>query len=340
LIVNIQLLRGLAALAVAFYHAGYVIPGTVHTDFLGVPVFFVISGFIMTHITRESADAFLLRRAIRIAPLYWLASTFYAALVVVIYPLLSKQSDDIVTAASFLGDLFFIPRLDNSGAVVYPVLSVGWTLNLEMWFYLLFAAALTISQRLAPIMVAGAVGAVWFLGSLLPSPISFYAHNYVVFFPLGILVYYAAKFPIRPAAIGALTAVGGGAALIAFAATGSPAMGLVAPPLIVLGAVLLERGGFAFRYRLATALGSSSYALYLCHPFVIGAFREAAKRAAGFDMAYFLLPTLLAVVASAGAAWIIFNWVESPLLAYLRDGASAQRFVGFHADPKKRVLAK
>jgi len=52
MIINIQLLRGLAALAVAFYHAGYVIPGTIYTDFLGVPVFFVISGFIMTHYAR------------------------------------------------------------------------------------------------------------------------------------------------------------------------------------------------------------------------------------------------------------------------------------------------
>jgi exopolysaccharide production protein ExoZ len=78
MISNIQLLRGLAALAVAFYHAGYVIPGTTHTDFLGVPVFFVISGFIMTHITRASSDDFLLHRLIRIVPLYWLATAFYA----------------------------------------------------------------------------------------------------------------------------------------------------------------------------------------------------------------------------------------------------------------------
>jgi hypothetical protein len=76
MIINIQLLRGLAALAVAFYHAGYVIPGTVYTDFLGVPVFFVISGFIMTHITRASSDGFLLHRLIRIVPLYWLATAF------------------------------------------------------------------------------------------------------------------------------------------------------------------------------------------------------------------------------------------------------------------------
>ena len=67
-----------------------------------------------------------------------------------IYPAIGKQSDNIVTAATLLSDLFFIPRLDSSGAVIYPVLSVGWTLSLEMYFYLLFAGALQINRRAAP----------------------------------------------------------------------------------------------------------------------------------------------------------------------------------------------
>lgn len=320
MIINIQLLRGLAALAVAFYHAGYVIPGTTHPDFLGVPVFFVISGFIMTHITRASADDFLLHRLIRIVPLYWLATAFYAVLVVVIYPAIGKQSDNIVTVTTLLRDLFFIPRLDGGGAVIYPVLSVGWTLNLEMYFYLLFAAVLHVSRRAAPAIVAVVVLVVWLAGLCfhLPSPVGFYAHNYVIYFPLGIGIYYAAQLPTRQAGIGMLAAFAGAAALIGFAITDRQSMGLVAPPLIVLGAILLERGGLVCRYRLALALGASSYALYLCHPFFIGLLREAAKRAANFDMTAHLSAALLAVGLSAGAAWLIFRWIESPLLAYFR----------------------
>jgi exopolysaccharide production protein ExoZ len=320
MIINIQLLRGLAALAVAFYHAGYVIPGTIYTDFLGVPVFFVISGFIMTHITRESSNEFLLHRLIRIVPLYWLATAFYAALVVVIYPLIGKQSDNIVTIVSLLSDLFFIPRLDGGDAVIYPVLSVGWTLNLEMYFYLLFAGALHINRRAAPAIVAVAVFVVWLCGLYfhLPSPIGFYAHNYVVYFPLGIATYYATQLLTQQAKTGMLAAFVGAVALIGFAVTGRQSMGLAAPPLIVLGAVLLERSGLVCRNRLAMALGASSYALYLCHPFLIGLFREAAKRAGDFDMRVHLGAALLAVALSAGAAWLIFRWVEAPLLAYLR----------------------
>ena len=320
MVFNIQLLRGMAALAVAFYHAGYVIPGTTDTDYLGVAIFFVISGFIMTHITRASSDDFLLHRLIRIVPLYWLATACYAALVVVIYPLIGKQSDNIVTITSLLSDLFFIPRFDSSGAVIFPVLGVGWTLNLEMYFYLLFAGALCVNRRFAPAIVAVAVLVMWFLGLNfhLPSPFGFYAHSYVVYFSLGIATYYAAQLPIQQARIGMLAAFAGAAALVGFAITGLQSMGLVAPPCIVLGAVLLERSGFVCRYRLAMAMGASSYALYLCHSFVIGLSREVAKHAADFDMTTHLSAALLAVALSAGAAWLIFKWIEAPLLAYLR----------------------
>ena len=51
MISNIQVLRAFAALAVVFYHTGYFIDGRVHTDFQGVAVFFVISGFIMVYTT-------------------------------------------------------------------------------------------------------------------------------------------------------------------------------------------------------------------------------------------------------------------------------------------------
>jgi len=257
---------------------------------------------------------------IRIVPLYWLATAFYAAMVVVIYPLIGKQSDNIVTFASLLSDLFFIPRLDGSGVMIYPVLSVGWTLNLEMYFYLLFAGALHISRRAAPAIVAVAVFVVWLSGLYfhLPSPIGFYAHDYVVYFPLGIGTYYATQLLAQQTKIGVLAALAGAAALIGFATSGQHSMALVAPPLIVLGAVLLEQGGLACRYRLAMALGALSYALYLCHPFFIGLLREAAKRAADFDMTVHLWAALLAVALSAGAAWLIFKWIEAPLLAYLR----------------------
>ena len=65
---NLQLLRGFAALGVVFYHTDFRLAGDWHTDFSGVAIFFVISGFIMCFITRDDADGFLAKRFIRIVP--------------------------------------------------------------------------------------------------------------------------------------------------------------------------------------------------------------------------------------------------------------------------------
>ena len=44
---NLQILRGIAAVGVAFYHTDFRLAGNHHTEFFGVSTFFVISGFIM-----------------------------------------------------------------------------------------------------------------------------------------------------------------------------------------------------------------------------------------------------------------------------------------------------
>ena len=70
LLFNLQFLRGFAALGVVFYHTDFRLAGEWHTDFSGVAIFFVISGFIMCFITRVDADRFLVKRLIRIVPMY------------------------------------------------------------------------------------------------------------------------------------------------------------------------------------------------------------------------------------------------------------------------------
>ena len=284
MISNIQLLRGLAAFAVAFYHAGYVIPGTVYSDFLAVPIFFVISGFIMTHITRVSSDYFLLHRLIRIVPLYWLATLAYAALVAVIYPVMGKHSDNVVTISTLLRDLFFIPRLDDDGVLIFPVLSVGWTLNLEMYFYLIFAGALQISRRAAPVIVAVVVLIVWFSGRISTSAVADPDFSRT-----------SLRLSISRSGLPCTTPrncrynrprsarsqlLRASLALVGFATTArKPIMALIAPPLIVVSAVLLEtwRRSYAALPLRPWPLVHRLMHLYLCHAFVIGLFREATK---------------------------------------------------------------
>jgi len=125
---------------------------------IGVYIFFVISGFIMVHICwddfgrRGAAPNFLLRRIIRIVPLYWLATI--AAL---IFHKVSATYGAHAGWSELVRSFLFIPYRDEDG-VWAPILRQGWTLNYEMMFYAIFAAALAFRRQIALPAIGGALG--------------------------------------------------------------------------------------------------------------------------------------------------------------------------------------
>ena len=150
---SIQYLRALAALGVVIFHAS-----PADNPFMvgnaGVDIFFVISGFIMWSITEErptSPAAFIRDRLIRIAPLYWLLTTLLVVGVLVRSKLFPNLKIDLPFV---VGSYLFVPMRPpgSTGAdPIWPVLVQGWTLNYEMFFYVLFSACLFLrpSLRLA-----------------------------------------------------------------------------------------------------------------------------------------------------------------------------------------------
>jgi len=159
---SIQILRGLAALAVTIAHTNGEVswwavnlhyenpmPGLV-TGAAGVDLFFVISGFIMVYTTAESfgtptaSGVFLLRRIIRIVPLYWIATFLFLAYIVRIgHSWAMEGIGDKNVLCSFV--FIACPRPNGGYA---PALEVGWSLNYEMFFYLCFAVALLLPRRI------------------------------------------------------------------------------------------------------------------------------------------------------------------------------------------------
>ena len=318
MLANIQVLRAFAALAVVAYHTNYRLPGLLHTDFLGVATFFVISGFIMSYI-RETAGVFLIRRIIRIVPLYWLGTCLYAGMVVLIYTRIGKATDNTVTLSTFLQDLFFIPRFDGSDVLIYPVLGVGWTLNLEMYFYTLFAAMLFIDRQRAPILVGFALLTFWIVAKVFTlSPlVAFLAHDYVVYFVFGIAVFYLWRSIPKNATIGGSFLVGGFCLLVHFAISSGELSAKLAPPMIVLGALILEGAGYPMKFRAPLLIGSASYALYLFHPFVIGLARATLAPDSSAAVVTMICTACLLL------AILIHKLVEIPTLSTLRELTSA-----------------
>ena len=83
-LLSIQYLRAVAAMFVVIFHITALMPGMVFTfdaGQAGVDIFFVISGYVMWMTGQGQAPGnFMMRRIIRIVPLYW-AITMMAALV-------------------------------------------------------------------------------------------------------------------------------------------------------------------------------------------------------------------------------------------------------------------
>ncbi len=168
---SIQALRGIAALLVAIYHVhmleaaaivrngGSEAPlagGLFENGFAGVDLFFVISGFIMVWVThalpaRPAASAdFLFARVTRIYPLWWAAALTMTLFIIVTghQGLVAAAGEGTQTEGLAPGyviaSLLLIPQAD------FPVLSVGWTLIHEMYFYIIFALLLLVRRSLLP----------------------------------------------------------------------------------------------------------------------------------------------------------------------------------------------
>lgn len=338
---SIQVLRALAAFMVAVHHvqpdaaivaarAGLTFA---RSDLLpwmaGVDIFFVVSGFIMVHASRElfgrpgAAPTFLKRRLARIVPLYW-AMTSLFLLAGLAMP--AALNSGVPGLGQILASYLFWPAVSTQG-VVQPVYSLGWTLNYEMLFYVLFAAGLLLpGRRTLPavaLVLAVLVGAEGLTGPL-PLPFGFWGQPIVLEFAAGMGIAVLRQRGLRFHGLSRVAIAAAGIAVLLAAARGgecADGWSLVlwrggAAVLLVLAAACGREGIVPVRpVRALAAVGDASYALYLVHPFVIRGLREAMLRA-GLPW-----PHLYIVLALAGAvlaALLLHHGLERPATRLMR----------------------
>jgi peptidoglycan/LPS O-acetylase OafA/YrhL len=193
---SLQALRAVAALLVVIDHALLEIsdnqPGGLITHVAwtlgsaGVYVFFVISGFILVHISwgsfgrPSSATNFLRRRITRIVPLYWLATIAAFA-----YHKVSATHGASDSWPELVRSLAFIPYCGGDGSWD-PVLPQGWSLNYEMMFYAIFALGLSFPRKIALPAVGITLGAFVVIQPLLPNEtLAYLSSPIVLWFLLG-----------------------------------------------------------------------------------------------------------------------------------------------------------
>jgi exopolysaccharide production protein ExoZ len=150
MIIGIQLLRFVAAFFVVLTHSLGEYEWLKPFGSFGVDIFFVISGFIIYVITDKDAKYFFIKRLIRIVPMYWLF-TFGISFIAFLHP-------DLLRSAKFdihhiIASLFFFPYW-TEGTAFSPILKLGWTLNFEMFFYLMFFVSMQLSHKYRAILTS------------------------------------------------------------------------------------------------------------------------------------------------------------------------------------------
>jgi exopolysaccharide production protein ExoZ len=333
---NLHLLRVIAALGVVYFHttseAGLKLDWAVGSR--GVDVFFVISGFIIAYIGTTKPEQFFRRRLIRVVPFYWAATLFVFAIAAIVPQFLRSTSANV---PHLVTSLLFIPHESVTGEM-QPTLVLGWSLNFEMFFYVLFAIGLWISTKWSPLIcvcaIVGFVIAIHTIGG--EGPIrSFYARPIVLEFCYGIAVFYlfswcsvrrdrfakiaGLKWLLLVVFVGNLVAI---AVFEQFYRDDVPRYLLAGIPsfFIVASALLLERiYGLSTKNRLIYLLGESSYIIYLVHPYIVfTVLRVVVKNAAAqpSPVLALLIVGLLALTSVISIA--IHVLFEKPVMAFLR----------------------
>lgn len=355
---DIEGMRAIAVIGVMLWHAGVgLLPG----GFVGVDVFFVVSGFLMTGLLLEEARArgridlgrFYARRARRLLPAALAALAGTAVLTVAFLPRTrwGEIGGDLVASAAYLVNWRLAERsvayLDLE-RVPTPVQHY-WSLAVEEQFYvvwpLLVLLVLVVARGRARVFTAwmwtttavllvGSAGLSWWWTQAHPSQAYFVTFTRVHELMLGAVVALGAaswaRLP-RPAAA-VLGWVGLGMILASFVVidltTPFPGLWALLPTagtaLVIVAGLTAGRWGpeRLLRARWLQRVGRLSYSLYLWHwPFVAVAASMAKVGTGGQDS----LPVtwgLAAVLVSAVPAWLSFRYVEDPARARGRTLAS------------------
>lgn len=362
----LQILRGIAASLVVLDHAllrhagwnGYPALAKIAAQYsgtLGVTIFFAISGYIMIHTAGDkfgqpgAARDFLRKRIIRIVPLYWAATLLELAL-----RLHKGGSFDL---QQLLASLFFIPQPVPQGDYMRPLLGVGWTLNYEMFFYCIFAAALLFKRPAGLVFLFSVLAGLVALGTvskplLDTSPphtlFGFWTDPVILLFAAGVAIGLIPKTAYRWAGGRHLRAIG--VLILAYAAAFLLAVGSYPIPLVwqvggwvlCILAVLVSvaerpaRSGIAGR--IGAQLGDISYALYLFHFFAIVAAEKVWWLLLGENPS--ILFILAAYLASVAAAFAIHHAAEPAigrLLAPAKpSGARSRKVYTIRRNPSER----
>jgi exopolysaccharide production protein ExoZ len=336
--IGIQILRGVAAMLVVFHHSleeSLAISTTIAPEWVirigacGVDIFFVISGLIIFSVTYgrqpqnpEQTPLFLLKRFIRIFPLYWICLLATLAL----WSSHSFYRNLNIDANTLASSIFLFPSKSL-------IIGVAWTLVYEMYFYYVFSITLCLrNARISVLTTTGLICAGLFVSKFLPagSLKEFLSNPIAVEFCFGLILSYYIHSPVLGGVLSrymwlpGLILIAGGAA---FAENNKSTAGLASnvryiawglPALLITVSFIKMQFKKSFLTRILLPVGDASYSIYLTHPTMMILFASLIRFHVLKPIAYpIILPVFFAIV-SLVFGLLIHYFFERPILGFLR----------------------
>lgn len=326
MLTSIQGLRAIAAWLVVGHHFSQLylpadttgrLAGLFHEyGAIGVDLFFAISGFVVFISIQKKTPtvrAFTVNRLVRILPAYWLFTTL-TAVVVGLYPGAIPLTS--VEGLFLVKSLLFIPTQNPAGIGLYPLMTVGWTLNYEVIFYLILSGSLYLRGGYQIAAIAAGICGLQVIGMIFPIQLSYYNNEIMYEFILGIIaaLIYQQGLLTRITSMAACTMIIG-AALFIFS------NGQVEHTIIKNGlpCAIILCGCISLENRLGTngvisKLGDWSYSTYLSHVLVISLVLAISRHWPMPDYAACAIVIILTVAASYAS----FRMLEKPAMRFCK----------------------
>lgn len=326
MIYSLQFLRAVAAISVVYFHVAHHALVLPQFGAFGVDIFFVISGYIIASISQKRQNKFLLQRFLRVAPLYYIF-TLIIFVSAAMAPQIFKSTEAELT--SLIRSLLFIP-FENSAGYIQPIYFIGWTLNYEMYFYLIAGVALLITPKERFIGTTSVLIIVTFMfgHSFEPSSLifRFFTNSLMLEFLLGLFLFLLLskvnanlnKSLLIGLATISFTFLICADYLIytsAISFPDYPRFFLLGVPSFLFVASIIGLENYFERTKLMFATGNASYSLYLIHPLIIEASYLLFRY---FNMDMIVLFIFIAIILSIYGGLLCHRLIELPLNSYLR----------------------
>ena len=293
---------------------------------LGVPVFFVLSGFVMAITTQNKKFDlsmgwnFFVRRLIRLSPPYYF-SIVIAILVMVIKKLILDPGLELPSVESVLAHMLYIQDFLH-----YPEINVVyWTLCFEIQFYIIFAIALCFAAKIEQrstkhdffwILVTLS-GLLWLLVPQISNYFSDVINvnrfflRYWYAFSLGVLIVWGGNKPSPPFRLYVYFYI---LVILLFGFVHQDLFAQMAAftAMILMAAQYWSKMNVWLNFKHLQMLGLISYSLYLTHNSVIGVVANIFKKLFTGSLLTECLLLVVSLVACIFFSYLMYWFIEKP----------------------------